>query len=77
MQMKLLGKMGVLFVNNAGEEIKGTNIFVAFKDENVIGLRTEKFFLKEGIDLPEEVKINDVLEISFNYKGKIESISKI
>lgn len=76
MQMKLLGKMGVLFVNNAGEEIKGTNVFVAFKDENVIGLRAEKFFLKDGIDLPEDVKINDVLEISFNYKGKIESITK-
>lgn len=76
MQMKLLGKMGVLFVNNAGEEIKGTNVFVAFKDENVIGLRAEKFFLKDGIDLPEDVKINDVLEISFNYKEKIESITK-
>lgn len=76
MQMKLLGKMGVLFVNNAGEEIKGTNVFAAFKDENVIGLRAEKFFLKDGIDLPEDVKINDVLEISFNYKGKIESITK-
>ncbi len=53
------------------------NIFAAFKDENVHGLRTEKFFLKEGISLPEQVKINDTLEISFNYKGKIESITKV
>ena len=76
MQMKLLGQMKVAFTNNAGEEIKGTNIFVAFQDSNVVGLRTEKFFLKEGIALPEQVKINGVREVNFDYKGKIESITK-
>lgn len=38
MQAKLLGVMPVNFRNNQGEEISGTNIFVAFKDENVEGL---------------------------------------
>ena len=75
MQAKLLGFMGVDFTNKDGEQIVGMNIFVAFKDENVHGLRAEKFFLKEGISLPEQVKVNDTLEISFNYKGKIESIT--
>jgi hypothetical protein len=77
MQAKLLGFMGVDFTNKDGEQIVGMNIFAAFKDENVHGLRTEKFFLKEDISLPEQVKINDTLEISFNYKGKIESITKV
>lgn len=77
MQAKLLGFMGVDFTNKDGEQIVGMNIFAAFKDENVHGLRTEKFFLKEGISLPEQVKIYDTLEISFNYKGKIESITKV
>ena len=77
MQAKLLGFMGVDFTNKDGEQIVGMNIFAAFKDENVHGLRTEKFVLKEGISLPEQVKINDTLEISFNYKGKIESITKV
>ena len=77
MQAKLLGFMGVDFTNKDGEQIVGMNIFAAFKDENVHGLRTEKFFLKEGISLPEQVKINDTLENSFNYKGKIESITKV
>ena len=77
MQAKLLGFMGVDFTNKDGEQIVGMNIFAAFKDENVHGLRTEKFFLKEGISLPEQVKINDTLERSFNYKGKIESITKV
>lgn len=75
MQAKLLGFMGVDFTNKDGEQIVGMNIFVAFKDENIHGLRAEKFFLKEGISLPEQVKVNDTLEISFNYKGKIESIT--
>lgn len=75
MQAKLLGFMGVDFTNKDGEQIVGMNIFVVFKDENVHGLRAEKFFLKEGISLPEQVKVNDTLEISFNYKGKIESIT--
>ncbi len=76
MQAKLVGVMGVNFTNNNGEAIHGTNIFVAFKDENVEGLRTEKFFLKDGISLPDNTKINDTLELSFNHKGKIESIHK-
>ena len=77
MQAKLLGFMGVDFTNKDGEQIVGMNIFAAFKDENVHGLRTEKFFLKEGISLPEQVKINDTLEISFKKKKKIESITKV
>ena len=60
MQAKLLGFMGVDFTNKDGEQIVGMNIFVAFKDENVHGLRAEKFFLKEGISLPEQVKVNVV-----------------
>lgn len=76
MQAKLLGFMNVDFINKNGERIVGMNIFVAFKDENVHGLKTEKFFLKESVALPEQVKVNDTLEISFNYKGKIESITK-
>ena len=48
----------ILFTNKDGEQIVGMNIFVAFKDENVHGLRAEKFFLKEGISLPEQVKVN-------------------
>lgn len=76
MQAKLLGVMPVNFKNNNGEEISGTNIFVCFKDENVEGVRTEKFFLKETISFPDNIKLNDNLEIAFNYKGKIEMISK-
>lgn len=76
MQVKLVGIQHVNFTNNSGETITGTNIFCAFKEENVEGLRTEKLFLRNGIELP-DCKLNDTLEISFNRKGKVERVSKI
>lgn len=77
MQAKLIGVQPISFTNNSGEAINGTNIFVAFRDENVEGLRTEKFFLKEKITFPKETKLNDTLDLMFNHKGKIEMVSKI
>lgn len=76
LKAQLVGIMGIKFTNNSGEEINGMNIFTAFQDENVQGLRTEKFFVKAGISLPKDVKINDMVDISFNHKGKVEMIQK-
>lgn len=76
MQAKLLGFMGVDFTNKDGEQIVGMNIFAAFKDENVHGLRTEKFFLKEGISLPEQVKINDTWRFPLITKEKSNLLQK-
>ena len=76
MQAKIVGVQGIQFTNNRGEEISGTNIFCEFKDENVEGLRTEKFFLKNGIALPKDTKLNDTINLSFNMKGKVEMITK-
>lgn len=72
---KLVGIQPVNFTNGNGETIKGTNIYTAFKDENVEGLRTEKFFLKPEIKIP-NVAINTDITLSFNMKGKVESITK-
>lgn len=76
MQAKLIGIQMINFTNNSGETIKGNNIFCAFKDERVEGLRTEKFFLKDEIELP-ECKLNDTINISFNMKGKVEAVYKV
>lgn len=75
MQIQLLGVQPVNFTNNNGETISGTNIFCAFQDEKVKGVRTEKFFIKPDVKLP-ECKINDTIEISFNMKGKVEALQK-
>lgn len=76
MQAQLLGVQHINFTNNNGEAINGTNLFVAFKDESVDGVKTDKFFIRESIALPKDTKINDTIELSFNYKGKIEMIYK-
>ena len=75
MQARLLGIQHINFTNNTGEKINGNNIFCAFKDENVEGLRTEKFFIKPEVKLP-ACKLNDTIEISFNMKGKVEMLRK-
>lgn len=76
MKAKLLGVQKVNFTNNNNEVISGTNIFVAFPDEAVEGVRTEKYWLKEGINLPKDTKLNDMLDISFDRKAKVEMIFK-
>ena len=76
MKAKFLGVQGIHFVNNNGEEVNGTNIFCAFQDENVEGLRAEKFFLKDGITLPKGTQLNDTIDIIFSRKGKVEAIFK-
>jgi len=76
MKVTLVGLQRVNFVNAKGQTVNGNNVFVAFKDENVEGLKTEKLFLKEGIELPKEVKINDVIDVSFNMHGKVMEIHK-
>lgn len=76
MVVKIVGIQNLSFTNNSGEVIKGMNIFVAFKDENVEGLRTEKFFLKDGLNIPKDIKANETIDICFNHRGKIEMINK-
>ncbi len=77
MQAKLIGKMKLEFQNREGDVIKGINLFVAFADPNVEGLRCEKFFVKDGIPLPDQLKVNDTIDLGFDYKGKIEYIDKL
>lgn len=76
MHVQLVGIQEVNFTNNNGEKVEGRNIFTAFQDENVKGLRTEKFFVKASIPIPKDVKVNDMIEVAFNHKGKVEMISK-
>ena len=54
----LLGRQRLEFKNNIGEIIKGTNLFVACEDPSVEGFKTDKFFVKPEIKLP-ELKMKD------------------
>lgn len=72
----LLGFQKLDFNTPNGENIKGTNIYVSYSDENVVGEKSERFFVKQEVVFPENVKIGDSVNITFNHKGKVESISK-
>lgn len=75
LRAQLIGIQKLNFSAN-GDTISGTNLFLAFPDEQVVGLKTERFFIKDNIALPKDIKANDMLEICFSYKGKIESVCK-
>ena len=77
MIVQLIGAKKLQFKSQNGQEISGTNLYVAFPEENTEGLRAERFFLKDSIELPKDVRLNDKIDISFNHKGKIEAVSKI
>lgn len=75
MQVKVLGISQVKFTNNNGETINGTNLYCGYKDENTVGIRADKFFLKNGIQA--DCKPNDTIELVFNMRGKVESVHKV
>ena len=76
MKAKFVGIQELNFQTNRGENIVGNNLFILHEDENVTGLKASKIFVKEGINLPKDIKLNDTLDISFNMKGKVEAIYK-
>lgn len=72
----VIGIQNINFKNNDGVSVIGTNLFLGFKDENAIGLKAQKFFLKEDFKLP-DIKPNDKLRLTFDMKGRIIEIQKI
>ena len=76
MKAKIVGIQELNFQTDRGENIVGNNLFILHEDENVTGLKASKVFVKDGVNLPKDVKLNDMIDISFNMKGKVEAIYK-
>jgi len=77
MKARIIGIEEINFKNQVGEVISGTNIFIAYENPNTKGLRCDKVFLKEEINLPADVRPNELVEIYFNMRGKAEKVEKI
>lgn len=75
METRIEGMQDLCFTNDSGETIKGMNLFVSFVDENIVGRRTEKFFVKESLCVP--VKVGQNIDLSFNHRGKLTSITVV
>ena len=74
MFVDVFGVQLVDFSNLNGDVIKGTNLFVAYPYDGVVGLRTDKLFIKQSIDCS-RIKTGDRLDISFNRYGKVDSLN--
>lgn len=77
MNVKLIGVSELDFTTQDGNRIKGMNMYISYPDENVKGERAEKIFVKEGIAVPEGVKLGSQIDVSFNMRGKVESIAAV
>lgn len=69
----LHGVRALDFLSSDGGAIKGTQLFISYPTEGVLGEQTDKLFLRDGFALP-AVKPGDTLDIAFNRKGNAEAI---
>ncbi len=76
MKAKLLGARELNFQSGDGTAVKGIQLYISFPDDNVVGEMTDKLFLRDGFSLP-ACKPGDMLEITFNRKGKPETITLV
>lgn len=76
MKARFVGIQELNFQTDRGENVVGNNLFILHEDENVTGLKASKIFVKETVNLPKDLKMNDILDISFNMRGRVEAIRK-
>ena len=72
MIVRLLGSRKLDF-SSQNDQIVGTQLFYAYKSDGVDGEMCDKLFLRDGFKLP-VLKAGSLLNISFNKKGKPESV---
>lgn len=77
MDVRLLGVQNVSFTASNGDRIEGTNLFCSFTDENVQGEKVAKFFLKKGIPLPKDIRLNTQITVLFDMHGRIEAVNTV
>ena len=70
----ILGFRELDFIASDGKQVIGTQFFGKFKDPDVIGEKTDKLFVRPEIDLPPNLKVGDIIDVSYNNRGKVESI---
>lgn len=77
MKARLIGINNLNFKNQLGEVISGKNLYIAFEHPETVGLKCDKVFIKPEIEFSTDIKPNDLIELSFDYRGKCERVEKI
>lgn len=75
MQVFLLGHRSLDFVGSDGNEVKGTQLHVAFNDDGVTGQAVDTLFVKPEIAIPKGLEVGKTFNVYFNRRGKVESLS--
>jgi len=70
----LQGYRALDFTTEDSKRIRGTQLFISFDEDNVVGQATDKLFVKPEVELPTQMQQGDSLEIYFDRKGKVESV---
>lgn len=77
MQAILLGICELNFKSGStGDNIQGTQLFYAYPEQNTIGHRADKVFIRKDIQLP-NMKPNDTINLFFDRKGKVEAVTLV
>lgn len=76
MKARFLGSKNMKFTSKDGVLIEGKTIYTSFPAEGVDGEQCEKFFVRNNVPTPENLKIGEPFEIEFDHRGKIQKITK-
>jgi len=76
MKVVLCGYSKVNFQATGGDHIEGLNLYVTYEENNVIGEKSDRFFVKKEIPVP-NLSVGSLLEVSFTNRGKVSSINVI
>lgn len=76
MKAKLLGMRKLDFSSNDGTQVQGIQAYIAFPEEGVEGVMTDKLFLRDGFAFP-ACEPGATLEVTYNRKGRPECIKVV
>lgn len=71
------GIQKVDFINDQGERIQGTKLFIGYRNDNVVGQKTDKLFLKAGFPIPKELAPGVVLDLSFDINKHLDKLQVV
>lgn len=64
----------ILDFESDGGRVKGTQTFVSYSEDGVVGQMTDKLFFKDGFELP-ELTPGMTLDVTFNRRGRPEKVA--
>ena len=77
MYVEVNGMKKLDFTAQDGSAVKGTQLFISFDDPEVVGTRTDKIFIRDGMALPAGLKPGVALSIDFDMKGKVVAVTEV